>query len=136
MSEETTATVGFVLLALIEGFNGFALAFRTKRTLDSARLAHADGPGLLIQEFGVYSVGLAAAYLAAAWDPIRFAAVGVSAIAVNLCAGAMHFLRSAGIYFGDARPLLGSAFERRAGLVHAFALLIVLLGQGAVRALS
>lgn len=114
---------------MIEAFNGLGLAFRTRRTLASAGLVHADGPGLLIQEFGVYSLGIAGAYLVAATDPIRFGGVGLVGIAINLCAGAMHLLRSAGMYFGDARPMLQRAFERRAGVVHAFALLVLVVSQ-------
>ena len=125
MTEATVATIGFLVLAMIEGFNGFGLAFRTRRTLGSAGLVHADGPGLLLQEFGVYSLGIAGAYLVAAADPIRFGGVGIAGIAINLCAGAMHVLRSAGMYFGDARPMLNRTFERRASFVHAFALLVL-----------
>jgi hypothetical protein len=129
MSEEAIATIGFLVLAMIEAFNGLRLAFRTRRTLGAAGLVHTDGPGLLVQEFGVYSLGIAGAYVVAAWDPIRFGGVGVAGIAINVCAAAMHLLRSAGLYFGDARPVLGRAFERKAGLVHAFALLVLLLSQ-------
>ena len=123
---EILATVGFLVLALIEGFNGFGLTFRTRCTLESAGLEHADGPGLLVQEFGVYSLGIAAAYLVAAFDPIRFWGVGIAGCAINLAAGAMHGLRAAGIHLGGARPLLGRAFEGRAGLVHGFALAVLL----------
>lgn len=113
----------FLILAAIEGFNGVQLAFRTKRTLESAGLSYDDGPGLVAQEFGVYSLGIAVAYLVAALDPARFWGVALVGIAINLAAGAMHLLRSAGIYFGDARPATSRSFERKAGLVHAFALL-------------
>src|SRR5262245_61327181 len=128
MTGEAIATIGFLVLALIEAFNGLGLAFRTRRTLEAAGLVHTDGPGLLIQELGVYSLGIAGAYVLAAWDPLRFGGVGVVGIAINFCAAAMHLLRSAGRYFGDARPMLSRAFERKAGFVHVFALL-VLLGQ-------
>lgn len=129
MSGEAIATIGFLILAMIEAFNGIGLAFRTRRTLESAGLVHTDGPGLLIQEFGVYSLGIAAAYVVAACDPIRFGGVGIAGIAINVCAAAMHLLRSAGMCFGDARPILSRAFERNAGLVHVFALLVLLLSQ-------
>ena len=33
--------------------------------------------------------------------------------------------RSAGVYFGDARPILNPAFEHKAGFVHGCALLVV-----------
>lgn len=124
MTEATVATIGFIVLAIIEGFNGLGLAFRTKRTLSSAGLAHVDGPGLVIQEFGIYSLGIAVAYLVAAFDPLRLWAVAFIGIAINLAAGTMHLLRSYGIYFGGARPVLSPAFERRAGFVHTFALLV------------
>jgi hypothetical protein len=114
---------------MIEGFNGFGLAFRTKYTLNSAGLLHTEGPGLVIQEFGLYSVGLAGAYLVAAADPARFGGVGIAGLAINLCAGVMHLLRSAGVYFGDSQPMLSPAFERKAGFVHAFALLVLLVIQ-------
>lgn len=129
MTGETIATIGFLVLAMIEAFNGLGLAFRTKHTLESAGLVHTDGPGLLVQEFGVYSLGIAGAYLVAAWDPVRFGGVGVAGIAINLCAAAMHLCRSFGVYFGDARPILSRAFERKAGLIHAFALLVLFLSQ-------
>jgi hypothetical protein len=41
----------------------------------------------------------------------------------------MHLLRSAGVYFGGARPMLGCAFERKAGFVHGFALLALVFIQ-------
>lgn len=131
MTDNVIGTIGFLLLAAIEAYNGLALAFRTRRTLAAAGLAYADGPGLLVQEFGVYSLGIAAAYVVAAFDPVRFGAVAVAGIAINLGAGAMHMLRSADIYLGDAGPMLSNAFERRAGVVHAFALLVlsVVLGH-------
>jgi hypothetical protein len=128
MSGEAIASIGFLVLAVIEAFNGLGLAFRTRCTLRAAGLVHTDGPGLLVQEFGVYSLGIAGAYLVAAWDPIRFGGVGVAGIAINLFAAIMHLLRSAGRYFGDARPILSRAFERKAGFVHVFALLVLVLG--------
>ena len=103
--------------------------FARRRTLESAGFIHADGPGLLIQEFGFYSIGIAAAYLVAAWDPIRFGGIGIAGIAINGCAGAMHLLRSAGLYLGDARPMLSNTFERKAGFVHAFALVVLFVSQ-------
>ena len=132
MTEATVATIGFLVLALIEGFNGIRLAFRTKHTLGSAGLVHTDGPGLLIQEFGVYSLGIAGAYLLAASDPIRFGGVGVTGIVINLLAGAMHLLRSVGVYFGDARPMLDRALEGKASFVHALALLVLFINQPGV----
>lgn len=124
MTETMFATIGFVVLAMIEGFNGISLAFRTKQTLESAGLIHADGPGLLAQEFGLYSLGLAVVYLIAAFDPVRLWCVALIGIAINLAAGTMHLLRSHGLYFGNARPILSRACERNAGFVHAFALLM------------
>src|SRR5262245_25368175 len=121
-------TIGFLVLAVIELVNGLGLAFRTRRTLETAGLVHADGPGLLVQEFGVYSIGIAGAYLVAAYGPVRFGAVGVTGIAINVCAGTMHLLRSLGVYVGDARPVLSRAFEGRAGLVHAFAVVVLVVG--------
>jgi len=129
MTGETIATIGFLIVALIEGYNGLSLAFRTRRTLESAGIVHAEGPGLLVQEFGVYSLGIAAAYCIAAWDPIRFGAIGAVGIAINLGAAAMHLLRSVGVYFGDTSPVLSRGFERNAGLVHVLALLLLFLGQ-------
>jgi hypothetical protein len=41
----------------------------------------------------------------------------------------MHLFRSAGMYFGDARPILSRTSQRNAGLVHAFALLALFLSQ-------
>ena len=136
MTETTVATVGFLVLSFIEGFNGLGLAFRTKRTLTSAGVVHADGPGLLIQEFGVYSVGIAVAYLVAALDPIRFCGIGIAGIVINLLAGGMHLFRSAGVYFGDARPMMNRASERKASFVHAFALLVLFISQRGVGPLT
>ena len=124
MTETTLATIGFLVLALIEGFNGIGLAFRTKRTLESVGLIHTDGPGLLVQEFGLYNLGLAVVYAIAAFDPVRLWCVAFIGIAINLAAGTMHLLRSYGVYFGGARPMLSQAFERKAGFVHVFALLM------------
>src|SRR5262245_51867817 len=121
-------TIGFLVLAVIELFNGLGLAFRTRRTLETAGLVHADGRGLLIQEFGVYGIGLAGAYLVAAYSPARLGRVGVAGLAINIGAATMHFRRSVGVYVGDARPVLSRAFERNAGLVHAFALVLLFLG--------
>jgi len=123
MNGVTVTTIIFLVLAVIEGVNGVQIAFRTKRTLESAGLSYDDGPGLVAQEFGVYNLGIAAAYLVAAFDPARFWGVTIVGIAINLVAGAMHLLRSAGIYFGDARPVTSRGFERKAGFVHVFALL-------------
>ncbi|MGC4096387.1 MAG: hypothetical protein QM706_04665 [Nitrospira sp.] len=129
MSEATIATIGFLVLALIEGFNGIGLAFRTKRTLESAGLDYTNGPGVLIQEFGIYSLGMAVAYLIAASDPVRFGGVGLMGMMINLGAGTMHLFRSVGVYVGDARPMLGRLFERKAGIVHTFAVLVLVLNQ-------
>lgn len=127
MNRNIVATIMFLLLAAIEGFNGVQLAFRAKRTLESAKLSYDDGPGLLVQEFGVYSLAIAAAYLIAAVNPARFWGVAVVGSAVNLAAGVMHLLRAFGIYFGDARPMTSRGFERKAALVHAFALLVLFI---------
>lgn len=132
MSEATIATIGFTVLALLEGFNGIGLVFRTKRTLESAGLNHADGPGLLIQEFGVYSLGIVVAYLIAASDPSRFGGVGLMGIMVNLGAGAMHLFRSVGVYVGDARPMLDRLFERKVDCVHTVAVLVLVLSQSGI----
>lgn len=123
MNGAIVATIIFLALAAIEGFNGVQLAFRAKRALELAKLSYDDGPGLLVQEFGVYSLGIAAAYLIAALNPARFWGVAVVGIIINLAAGAMHMLRSFGIYFGDARPVTSRSFERNAGFVHACALI-------------
>lgn len=133
MNRATVETIVFLLLAIIEGFNGVHLALRAKRTLESAGLAYEEKSGLVVQEFGVYSLAIAAAYLVAAFAPARFWGVAIVGLAINLAAGAMHLLRSAGVYFGDARPATSRSFERKAGLVHAFALLalfITLPGSG------
>lgn len=127
MNGNIVATIIFLLLAAIEGFNGVQLAFRAKRALESAKLSYHDGPGLLVQEFGVYSLGIAAAYLIAALNPAKFWSVAVVGIVINLAAGAMHLLRSFGVYFGDARPVTSRSFERKAGSVHAFALLALFI---------
>jgi len=124
MTETMFATIGFLVLAIIEGFNGLGLAFRTKRTLSSAGLVYVNGPGIVIQEFGIYSLGITVAYVIAAFDPVRLWGVALIGIAINLAAGTMHLLRSYGIYFGGARPMLSPAFERKAGFVHTFALLV------------
>lgn len=132
MSEATIATIGFTVLALIEGFNGIGLVLRTKQTLESAGLEHTDGPGLLIQEFGVYSLGIAVAYVIEASDRTRFGGVGLMGIMINLGAGAMHLFRSVGVYVGDGRPLLDRHVERRAGCVHTFAVLVLVLSQSGI----
>ena len=124
---ELTATIIFLVLAAIEGFNGLQLAFRARRTLESVGLRYEEGPGLLIQEFGVYSLGIAAAYLIAAFDPVRFLGVALIGMAINLAAGTMHILRSVGIYFGSTRPTMSRSFERRAGLVHAAAVVLLII---------
>jgi len=123
MNEPIAGAIGFLLLAAIEGFNGVQLAFRARRTLRSAGIAYEDGSGLLVQEFGFYSLGIAAAYVIAASDPARFWGVALAGIAINLSAGAMHLLRSIGIYLGDAKPVTSAAAERTAGCVHAMGLL-------------
>jgi hypothetical protein len=110
------------LVAWQRGSIGRKLAFRTKDTFESAGLVYDDAGGIVAQEFGAYSIGIALAYLVAAVDPARYWGVAMMGIAINLSAGAMHFLRSAGIYFGSARPLFSADFERKAGLGHAAAL--------------
>lgn len=127
MNGSTVTTIIFLLLAAIEGFNGVQLAFRAKHALASAKLSYHDGPGLLVQEFGVYSLAIAVAYLMAAVNPVRFWSVAVVGSAINLAAGAMHLLRSCGIYFGDVRPLTSRGFERKAVLVHTLALLALFI---------
>ena len=130
MNEALVGTILFLLLAAIDGWNGVRLALRARQTLRAAGLSCDGGPGLLVQEFGVYSIGIAAAYLVAASDPTRFWGVAIAGIAINLSAGAMHLLRSVGIYLGDAEPLMSAATERKAGFVHAaglFALVIIVV---------
>lgn len=102
MNGAIVVTVMFLVLAALEGRNGLRLAFRTRHTLASAGIPDDDGSGLVVQEFGVYSLGIAAAYVLAALDPARFWGVALAGIAINLAAGTMHLLRSGGIYFGDA----------------------------------
>ena len=127
MNGVNVATIIFLALAAHEGLIGGRLAFRTRRTLEGAGLAYDEGNGLVVQEFGIYSLGIAAAYVIAALDPVRFWAVALVGIAFNLSAGTMHLLRSAGIYFGDARPVMSRGFERKAGVVHAVALLVLFI---------
>jgi hypothetical protein len=73
----------------------------------------------LIQEFGVYVI--------TAFDPVRFWGVGTHGIAINLAAGTMRLLRSVDIYFGDTRPMMSHGFERKAGLVHAAAAVVLII---------
>ncbi len=127
MNGAYVATVIFLMLAVIEGFNGLRLAFRARRTLESIGLRYEEGLGLLIQEFGIYSLGIAAAYLMAAFDPVRFWGIALTGITINLAAGAMHLLRSVSIYFGDTRPMMSQGFERKAGLVHAAAAVVLVI---------
>ena len=70
MIESILVVAALVLVALIEGSNGARFAWRAKSTLKSAGLDYHDAPGLLIQEFGVYSLALASAYLVAAIHPV------------------------------------------------------------------
>ena len=51
---------------------------------------------------------------------------------INLGAGAMHLFRCVGVYVGDARPLLDRHVERRAGWVHTFAVLVLVLSQSGI----
>ena len=127
MNGTFVATMIFLVLAVIEGFNGLRLAFRARRTLESIGLRYEEGLGLLIQEFGIYSLGIAAAYVNAAFDPVRFWGVALPGMAINLAAGTMHLLRSVGIYFGDTHPMMSQGFERRAGLVHAAAAVVLII---------
>lgn len=115
------ATVLFLVLAAHEGAVGLRMAFRTRRTFDGAGLRYSDGPGIVLQEFGVYSLAIAAAYLVAAIDPARFWPVAIAGLAVNIMAGSMHLLRSRDVYFGDAVPMLPARAERKSGLTHALA---------------
>ena len=120
MNEYFLATSLLIVLALIEGFNGANFAFRAKHTFRTFKLSYDDGPGTVIQEFGVYSLGLATAYLLAAWEPAWRGGMVLVGIAINVFAGGMHFLRARGIYFGDAQPMLSRRSEGTQGLVHAF----------------
>lgn len=134
MNGTIVAAILFLVLAAIEALNGLRLALRARQTLRAAGLSWDGGPGLLVQEFGFYNIGIAAAYLIAASDPARFWGVAIAGIAINLSAGAMHLLRSVGIYLGDAEPLMSAAAERKAGFVHAaalFALMIIVVLPGA-----
>ncbi len=129
MNEYFLATSLLIVLALIEGFNGTNFAFRAKHTFRTFKLSYDDGPGIAIQEFGVYSLGLATAYLLAAWEPAWRGGMVLAGIAINVFAGGMHFLRARGIYFGDAQPMLSRRSEGTQGLVHALvvgALIVVL----------
>ena len=125
MSESALIAVALVAVGLIEGSNGIAFALRGKRTLSSAGLAYHEGPGLLIQEFGVYSFAIALAYVVAAFDPFRRPGILVAGISINIAAACMHLARSKGVYFGDAMPALTSRSERNQGLVHAFSLAVL-----------
>ena len=120
MDGAIVVTIIFLVLAVLEGRIGLELAFRTRRTLAAAGIPDDDGSGLVAQEFGVYSLGIAAAYVLAALDPARFWGVALAGMAINLAAATMHLLRSGGIYFGDARPMMSRRSERKAGMVHAF----------------
>jgi hypothetical protein len=121
------AAILLLLSAVHEGRVGAQLAFRTKRTLEGAQLVYDEGNGRVVQEFGIYSLGIAAAYGIAAWDPARLWAVALVGVAFNLSAAGMHLSRSAGIYFGDVRhPIMSRRFERNAGTVHVLALLVLL----------
>lgn len=121
MSESVVVVMVLVVVALIEGANGIAFAFRARRTLSSAGLSYHDGPGLLIQEFGVYSIALGLAYGVAVFDPLRRPGILLTGLVINIAAACMHLARSTGIYFGDARPRLSARSERYQGLVHVFA---------------
>jgi hypothetical protein len=48
---------------------------------------------------------------------VHHSGIGIAGIAINLFAGAMHFLRSVGVYIGDARLMLDRVFERKASFV-------------------
>lgn len=126
MNGALVATMIFPVLAVIEGFNGLRLAFRARRTLESVGLRYEEGLGLLIQEFCIYSLGIAAAHLIVAFDPVRFWGVALTGMAINLAAGTMHLLRSVGIYFGDTRPMMSQGFERKASSVHAAAAVVLI----------
>ena len=130
MTEYFLATSLLIVLALIEGFNGANFAFRAKHTFRTFKVSYYDdGPGIAIQEFGVYSLGLATAYLLAAWEPAWRGGMVLAGIVINVFAGGMHFLRARGIYFGDAQPMLSRRSEGTQGLVHALVVgaLIVIL---------
>ena len=119
MSDSVLVILGLAFAMLVEGSNGFRFALSARRTLEAVKLSYDDGPGLLLQEFGVYSLALASAYLLAILDPIRRPGIVVVGILINLTAGSMHLARSAGVYFGDAKPMLPHHSERNQGLVHA-----------------
>ena len=104
MSDSALVVVALVLVGLIEGGNGLAFALRAKRTLSSVGLSYHEDPGLVIQEFGVYSLAIASTYLFAVVDPLRRPGVLVAGIIINGAAACMHLARSLGIYFGGAMP--------------------------------
>lgn len=120
MTECAVVVALLLVCALIEGWNGIAFTFRGRRTLSSAGLSYHDDPGLLIQEFGVYSIAIALTYLLAVFDPIWRPGILLAGIAINVAAACMHLARSVGLFFGDAIPRLSSQSERNQGLVHAF----------------
>lgn len=123
--ENITVVGGLVAAAIIEGANGLAFTLRSRRTLTKAGLSYDDGPGLLVQEFGVYSIAIALAYVVATFDPDRRHGVILVGISINVAAGAMHLARAFGIYLGDAKPILAAATERNQGLVHAVSVLLL-----------
>ena len=127
MDGASVATLIFLGLAAHEGFIGRQLAFRTRRTVEGAGLTYDEGNGLVVQEFGMYSLGIAVAYVIAAIDPARCWAVALVGIAFNVSAGAMHLLRAGGLYLGDARPVMSRRFERKAGVGHALAVLALVI---------
>ena len=120
MTECAVVVALLLACALIEGWNGISFALRGRRTLSSAGLSYHDDPGLLIQEFGVYSTAIALSYLLAVFYPIWRPGILFVGFAINVAAACMHLARSVGLYFGDTIPRLSSRSERNQGLVLVF----------------
>ena len=118
MDNSTLLMAAILGVALVEGVNGLSFAFRGRKTLESAGLPYHPGPGLLIQEFGVYSIAISLAYLAALLVPGWRTGVVVVGVLINVAAACMHLSRSVGGYFGGAIPGLSSRSERNQGIVH------------------
>lgn len=123
MTGDLLPRILLVALAGIELFNGLQLALRARKVVsidDSSGVGHG-----LIQEFGLYSLGLAAAYLATALHPIHLAGVLLVAMAVNVGPAIMHGLRAAGVFFGGVTSGAGRGPELQAGLLHATSVVLV-----------
>ena len=104
MTEPGFVVIVLIVCSVVEGGNGIAFALRGRRTLSSAGLSYHDDPGLLIQEFGVYSIAIALTYLLAVFNPVWRPGLLIAGIAINVAAACMHLIRSAGLYFGDTIP--------------------------------